>query len=54
MKSLDENLTKLLSNVEDVDITKAILDLKMQETAYQAALQAAGRIMTLSLMDYLR
>ena len=54
MKSLDENLTKLLSNVEDVDITKAIMDLKMQETAYQAALQAAGRIMTLSLMDYLR
>lgn len=54
MKSLNENLTELLSNVEDVDITKAILDLKMQETAYQAALQAAGRIMTLSLLDYLR
>ncbi|MGE5606254.1 MAG: flagellar hook-associated protein FlgL [Bacteroidota bacterium] len=54
LKSLDENLTRLLSNVEDVDITKAILELKMQETAYQAALQAAGRIMPLSLLDYLR
>lgn len=53
MKSLNENLTELLSNVEDADITKAILDLKMQEIAYQAALQAAGRIMTLSLLDYL-
>lgn len=54
MKSLDENLTRLLSNVEDVDITKAILELKMQETAYQAALQSAGRIMPMSLLDYLR
>lgn len=54
LKSLDENLTKLLSNVEDVDITKAILELKMQETAYQAALQAGGRILQMSLLDYLR
>ncbi|NLY74101.1 MAG: flagellar hook-associated protein FlgL [Firmicutes bacterium] len=54
LKSLNENLTKLLSNVEDVDITKAILELRMQETAYQAALQSAGRIMPMTLLDYLR
>jgi flagellin-like hook-associated protein FlgL len=54
LKSLDENLTRLLSNVEDVDITKAILELRMQETAYQAALQSAGRIMPMTLLDYLR
>lgn len=53
LKSLDENLTKLLSNVEDVDITKAILELRMQETAYQAALQSAGRILPMTLLDYL-
>jgi flagellin-like hook-associated protein FlgL len=54
LKSLDENLTRLLSNVEDVDITKAILELRMQETAYQAALQSAGRILPMTLLDYLR
>lgn len=54
MKSLEENLTRLLSNVEDVDITKAILELKMQQIAYQAALQSAGQIMPMSLLDYLR
>lgn len=54
LKSLNENLTRLLSNVEDVDITKAIMELRMQETAYQAALQSAGRILPMTLLDYLR
>lgn len=54
LKSLNENLTRLLSNVEDVDITKAIMELRMQEIAYQAALQSAGRIMPVTLLDYLR
>ncbi len=51
---LDENLNKLLGDVEDVDITKAIMQLKLQQTAYQAALQVGAQIMPLSLLDYLR
>ncbi|MCL6589534.1 MAG: flagellar hook-associated protein FlgL [Firmicutes bacterium] len=51
---INENLNKLLSNAEDTDITKAILELKMHETAYQAALQSGARIMPMSLLEYLR
>lgn len=54
LKSFEETITKLLSQVEDVDISQVIIDLKMQETAYQAALQAGSRIMQMSLLDYLR
>jgi flagellin-like hook-associated protein FlgL len=54
LKALDENFNKLLGDVEDTDIAKAILELKLQETAYQAALQAAARVLPMSLLDYLR
>lgn len=54
LKSLDENFNKLLGDVEDTDIAKAILELKLQETAYQAALQTAARVLPMSLLDYLR
>jgi flagellin-like hook-associated protein FlgL len=54
LKSLDENFNQLLANVEDTDIAKAILELKLQETAYQAALQTAARVLPMSLLDYLR
>lgn len=52
--SLDENVTGLLSKVEDTDISQAIIDLRMRETAYQAALQSGARILPMSLLDYLR
>ena len=42
-----------LSEKQDTDITKAILDLKSKEVAYQAALAAAAKTMQLSLVDYL-
>lgn len=43
-----------LSAVEDVDLAKAVMDLQMQETAYQAALQATARVIQPSLVDFLR
>lgn len=43
-----------LSEKEDTDITKALLELKSKETAYQAALAAAARTMQLSLVDFLK
>lgn len=54
LQVFDENYNRLLSQTEDTDIAKAILELKLQETAYQAALQSAARILPMTLLDYLR
>jgi len=43
-----------LSNVEDVDLPKTITDLQLQQTAYQAALAAASRVVQPSLVDFVR
>lgn len=43
-----------LSEVQDTDMIKSVMDLKAKETAYQAALSAAAKTMQLSLVDYLR
>lgn len=43
-----------LSAVEDVDLAEAILDLQMQEVAYQGALGATARVLQPTLLDFLR
>jgi flagellar hook-associated protein 3 FlgL len=43
-----------LSDVEDVDLAAVTIELKTQETAYQAALAAASRTIQPSLLDFLR
>lgn len=48
------DLTTSLSDVENVDIAKATMDLKMNEVAYQAALAATARLVQPSLADFLR
>lgn len=48
------SLTKSLVGIENVDLPKAMMELQMQETAYQAALAATSRVMQPSLMDFLR
>lgn len=45
--------TKLLSDVEDADITKLVTDLAMQENAYKAALNSAAKIIQPSLLDFI-
>ncbi|WP_193509289.1 flagellar hook-associated protein FlgL [Cryobacterium sp. BB736] len=42
------------SGVEDVDLAGIILDLKLQEVAYQSALAVTARALQPSLMDFLR
>jgi flagellar hook-associated protein 3 FlgL len=49
-----EELTKNVSDIEDVDLSKAILDYKSAETAYQGALQVASQGFRLSLLDFIR
>ncbi len=48
------DMQSALSEVENVDIAKAIVDLQMQEVAYQAALGATARVIQPSLLDFLR
>jgi flagellin-like hook-associated protein FlgL len=54
LEDYDLNYTKLLSDVEDADVTKLITDLAMAQNAYQSALNAAARIIQPSLLDFLK
>jgi flagellar hook-associated protein 3 FlgL len=44
---------KLAAN-EDVDLPKTIMNLQMQQTGYQAALQATAQVIQPTLLDFLR
>ena len=46
--------TDRLNGIESIDIAKTIMDLQMQQTAYQAALAATAKVIQPSLMDFLR
>lgn len=45
---------KSLSDVENVDIASAIVDLQMQQVAYQSALGATSKVLQPTLLDFLR
>src|SRR5437588_2984274 len=51
--SIEDTTTSLLSDVEDTDLTKAILDLTNQQNAYQAALKSGASVIQPSLLDFL-
>jgi len=53
LSELDLSTTERLSEIEDAEITEAIMDLKAKEVAYEAALSAAAKVLQLSLMDYM-
>ncbi len=42
------------ASIEDLDLGKAILDLQLQATNYQAALAVTAKVLPMSLMDFLR
>lgn len=54
LQSLDIDLQRLISNVEDVDLTQLLVRLKSAEASYQAALGAGARLIQPTLLDYLR
>ncbi|HWG98644.1 MAG TPA: flagellin [Pilimelia sp.] len=56
-KTADDRLLELrsrLSQVEDIDLPQTIMELQLQQTAYQAALAATARVIQPSLVDFLR
>lgn len=42
------------SGIEDVDLAEVILDLRMQEVAYNATLAVSARVLPMTLLDFLR
>ncbi len=48
------SVSSQLSDVEDIDLPKAIMDLQLQQTSYQAALAATAKVIQPSLIDFLR
>jgi flagellar hook-associated protein 3 FlgL len=47
-------ITSSLAEVESIDLPKTMVDLSLQEMAYQAALAATARAVQPSLVDFLR
>lgn len=48
------NLEQLASSEADVDLATTLAKLNQTSTAYEAALAAAGKVMQLTILDYLR
>jgi flagellar hook-associated protein 3 FlgL len=48
------SLTTRKSSIEDVDIIESVMNLQNIETAYQAALASTSKVLSISLVDYLR
>jgi flagellar hook-associated protein 3 FlgL len=54
LAAVEEMTVKSLSDTEDADLAKTMIDLTTQTSAYQAALKAGANIVQSSLMDFLR
>jgi flagellar hook-associated protein 3 FlgL len=54
LAEVEESTLKQLSDTEDADIAKTLIDFSSQQAAYQAALKAGASIVQASLMDFLR
>ena len=51
---MEESTLKLLSDAEDADMGKTLIDFSTQQAAYQAALKAGATIVQQSLLDFFR
>lgn len=54
MHELELNVEQLIGDNENVDIARAIIDLKVSENSYRSALASGARIIQPSLIDFLR
>jgi flagellar hook-associated protein 3 FlgL len=53
LQDLEQTTTQLLSNTEDADMAKTMVDFSTQTAVYQSALRAGAQIIQPSLMDFL-
>lgn len=54
LKSREETLKTRISDIEDMEIEEAIINYKLAEQAYEAALSASVSVIQLSLLDFIR
>lgn len=54
LMEVEETAVELLSEVEDADMARVMVDFSMQQSAYQAALRSGANIVQASLLDFLR
>lgn len=54
VSAFTQNLLALNSNLQDVELETAMVDLVSRQTSYQAAMSATSRVLSLNLTDYLR
>jgi flagellar hook-associated protein 3 FlgL len=54
LAELEETTTSLLSNTEDADMAKTLIDASTQQAVYQSALRAGAEVVQSSLLDFLR
>ncbi|BDU51081.1 flagellar hook-associated protein FlgL [Haliovirga abyssi] len=54
LKNQTINITDLLSRTEDTDVTKTIMDLKVQESVQSMSLSVGAKVIQPTLMDFLR
>lgn len=53
IEELELMYTERKSNIEDADMTEAVIELESAELIYQAALKASTEVMALSVLNYL-
>jgi flagellar hook-associated protein 3 FlgL len=53
LKDLTLNVEELLSNTENADMAKTMVDYSQQQALYQSALQSGARVVQPSLLDFL-
>jgi flagellar hook-associated protein 3 FlgL len=54
LREIEETAITLLSDTEDADMAKTLVDFTTQQTVYQSALKAGAQVVQSSLLDFLR
>ncbi|MCL6632369.1 MAG: flagellar hook-associated protein FlgL [Alicyclobacillus herbarius] len=54
LQDMTQNITSLLSNTEDADMAKVIVDLQAAENVHTASLLVASRVIQPTLVDFLK
>ena len=54
LQEVAETTTKLLSDTEDADMAKTMVDYSTQQSVYRSALQSGANIVQASLLDFLK
>jgi flagellar hook-associated protein 3 FlgL len=53
LSQIEQSTTSLLSDTQDADMAKTMIDFSMQQTVYQSALRSGANIVQASLLDFL-